>query len=271
MIGVRELSVALQIVAACLLLTSGELPAAEGGAGLVGGPPSADPHRLAGVWSSGPMGARGPGAPAPTRAGGDNTSSTAPAPAGPRPGVAAGRSSTPPVVKAAFQDRFKPGQMAPNQGPLRNNDAAMLCVPDGFFGTGGGYPTLIMQTDNQITIVNEENHRFRRIYLDRRHPRGVRPSYAGHSVGRWDGDTLVVETVALRERDGAVHPPGYRIIEQFQKQDGGRSLRYTVGFLSDAYDMPGVNTSTWYYRPDLRIQEAVCEEFSDNFNAEYYK
>lgn len=161
--------------------------------------------------------------------------------------------------------------MAPMQGPLRNNDAAMLCVPDGFFGSGGGYPTLIMQTASQITIVNEENHRFRRIYLDRQHPRVVKPSYAGHSIGMWDGDTLVVDTVALRERDGAVHPPGFHLVERFQKQDDGRSLRYTVSFHSDAYESPGVNSAIWHFRPDLRIQEEICEEFSDNFNADYYK
>lgn len=253
-----------------------------GGIGVAGEPASlatagaSDARQLSGVWTSLPPnvgGSRGP----PVRGAAASPPATPSAAAPPafdpvKARAMLVRKSTPPVVKAAYQDRFKPGQLAPHQGPLRNNDASMLCVPDIFTGTGGGYPTLIMQTRNQITLVNEENHRFRRIYLDRPHPRRLTPSYAGHSVGHWEGDALVVDTVGLRERDGVVHPPGFRIVERLQKQSDGRTLHYTVSFHSDAYETPGVNdTVTWYLRPELHIQESACEEFPDNFNEDYFK
>jgi hypothetical protein len=176
-----------------------------------------------------------------------------------------------PVIKPEFVAQIPQGTLAPNQAVLRNDDTSTLCVPDGYFGSGGGYPNLIIQTAQQITIINEENHRHRRIYLDRVHPRNLQPSYAGHSIGHWEGDTLVVNTVALRERDGVKNPPDYSITEHFRKINDGKQLEYSIAFNSSAYAKPGTSSTTWTYRPDLRLQEQVCEEFPDNFNESYFK
>ncbi|MFT3905668.1 MAG: hypothetical protein QM718_05130 [Steroidobacteraceae bacterium] len=252
--------------------------------------PPADAHDLSGIWTWMPIGSgAGPGGAPPPRQGvnaNDAQSPTGPGgPGGPgsaggpgagsgarRPGGGpSGRSSTPPTIKPQYLAQYPAGTLAPNQGALKNDDAAMLCVPDGYFGSGGGYPTAIAQTARQITVINEENHRVRRIYLDRAHPKQLTPSYAGHSIGHWEGNALVVETVGLRGRYGVPNPPGYRIVERYEKTDGGSKLRYTVSFYSDAYQQPGVNTLTFFWRPDLHIQEEVCEEFSGNFDAGYYQ
>ena len=129
---------------------------------------------------------------------------------------------------------------------------------------------LIIQTPKQITVINEENHRHRRIYLDREHPKALKPSYAGHSIGHWEGDTLVVHTIGLRERDGIRNPPNYSVTERFHKINDGKQMEYSVTFDSDAYATPGTSRSTWTFRPDLHIQEEVCEQFSDNFNDSYF-
>jgi hypothetical protein len=64
------------------------------------------------------------------------------------------------------------------------------------------YGMEIQQTKDKITIYGELNDVYRRIYLDGRKPQQRTlddPTFAGYSVGHWEGDTLVVETVALRE------------------------------------------------------------------------
>jgi hypothetical protein len=152
-----------------------------------------------------------------------------------------------------------------------NIDASQLCVPTAFFGAGAGYPTLIIQTSDQITIINEENHRTRFIYLNRKFPAVIRPSYSGYAVGHWEGDTLVVETRGIRPRKGTVALPNYRVIERIRKINNGRQLKQEVTFLSSAYLKPSSMVVLHNWRPDLRILEEICEEFSDPYNKDYYK
>jgi hypothetical protein len=154
-------------------------------------------------------------------------------------------------------------------GPSGNSDPAQLCIPTAFFGDGT-YPTQIIQTPGRVTIINEENHRIRRIYLDAQHPADLRPSYSGHSIGHWEGDTLVVETVAIRPRGGETLPPGYRVLERFHKARGGRVLEQQITFDSAAYSKPSRETVTYNWRPDLHLQEEICEEFSDPYGNDYY-
>jgi len=63
------------------------------------------------------------------------------------------------------------------------------------------YPVEFLQTSGQVTIVAEAMSQVRRIYLDKPQAKieDVPPGYFGHSVGRWDGDTLVVDTVGVKE------------------------------------------------------------------------
>ena len=251
-----------------LLVFGTQLYTQTGVAAVPGVGPSSDPHSLSGIWTWGEQGSPPLGSPPlPPNADASSEAMVAAPPFGGYNHV-----SIAPIIKPEYQSRFKSGEYAPQQGSLRNTDTSMLCIPDGYFGTGGGYPTAIVQTATQVTLINEENHRFRRIYLDgRSHPGDFRDSYAGHSIGHWEGDTLVVETVGLRERDGDIHPPGFHIIEHFQKRENGKALRYSVMFHSDAYEKPGINEWTYYLRPDLHILESVCEEFSDNFDEDYYQ
>src|SRR5688500_20217276 len=75
------------------------------------------------------------------------------------------------------------------------------CLPPGMPAMMGmAYGMEIMQTKDRITFFSELNDAMRRVYLDGRKPSAKQlddPTYAGYSTGRWEGDTLVVETVAL--------------------------------------------------------------------------
>jgi hypothetical protein len=110
-------------------------------------------------------------------------------------------------------------------------------------------------------------HTFRIIYMDGRpHPKDLTPSYYGHSIGRWEGDTLVVDTVGFNERAwidraGTPHTVNLRYIERFTRTDHD-TMKYEV-----TIDDPGAYTSTWSTTPftmtwgaNRELFEYVCQQ-----------
>lgn len=86
---------------------------------------------------------------------------------------------------------------------------------------------------------------FREIWMDgREHPAVVKPSYHGHSIGHWDGDTLVVDTIGFNEKmwldaEGSPHTEKLHLIERFTRMSQ-EQLMYEV-----TIDDPGAYTATW--------------------------
>ena len=82
-------------------------------------------------------------------------------------------------------------------------DPVARCLPPGMPAMMSmAYGMEVMQTKDKITFFSELNDALRRVYLDGRKPSGTvleDPTYAGYSTGHWEGDTLVVDTVALRD------------------------------------------------------------------------
>ena len=109
-------------------------------------------------------------------------------------------------------------------------------------------------------------HTYRIIYMDGRpHPVNPAPSYYGHSVGRWEGDTLVVDTVGFNERfwmnrDGLPHTDRMHLIERITRTDFD-TLQYDI-----TIDDPGAYDATWEsgfainWRPDTEIFEYICQD-----------
>jgi hypothetical protein len=84
-----------------------------------------------------------------------------------------------------------------------SSDNTAKCLPPGMPAMMNmAYGMEVMQTKDKITFFSELNDALRRVYLDGRKPTQAildDPTYAGYSTGHWEGDTLVVETVALRD------------------------------------------------------------------------
>jgi hypothetical protein len=110
-------------------------------------------------------------------------------------------------------------------------------------------------------------HTFRTIYLDGRdHPKDLKPSYYGHSVGHWEGDTLVVDTVGFNEkfwmdRRGSPHTEKLHFIERFTRSDHD-TMKYQA-----TVDDPGAYTATWSsdtfsmtWNPTAELFEYVCQQ-----------
>jgi len=114
----------------------------------------------------------------------------------------------------------------------------------GFFNAPG-FEIVDVPDQQRIFILNIAGpHSWRVIYTDgRTHPADLRPTYLGHSIGRWDGDTLVVDTVGFNEKQWIVgtYPTTERLhmTERIQRPDV-RTLSYEA-----TIDDPGAYTKPW--------------------------
>jgi hypothetical protein len=145
------------------------------------------------------------------------------------------------------------------------------CIPSQKL-QGSPYPMEILQTPGLITIIQEENRRTRWIYLDRPQTQHPTPSHFGHSVGHWEGDTLVVDTIGLKgDQDFALQgSPDIHIVERMRKIDAGKVLEDQVTYYNDKYwSRPGTYRVRYNWRPDLHLMEYSCEEFSNAYGKGY--
>ena len=127
----------------------------------------------------------------------------------------------------------------------------------------------VLQTPGIIGILFEGYNHYRQIFLDGRPlPTPTQPSYMGYSIGRWEGDTLVVETNGLNDQgwlDMEGHPQTEttHITERFRRRDFGHiDLQLTIDD-PKAYTKPWSANVHWGYRPDEELIEAICENEKD--------
>jgi hypothetical protein len=109
-------------------------------------------------------------------------------------------------------------------------------------------------------------HTYRTIYMDgRQHPRDFVPTYYGHSVGKWEGDTLVVDSRGFNEdfwldRLGLPHTDQLHLIERFTRTDS-KTMKYQV-----TIDDLGAYTAVWSggfllgWNPEEELFEYVCQD-----------
>src|SRR3989441_7172138 len=146
------------------------------------------------------------------------------------------------------------------------NSMEVQCLPLGPAAvTTSFFDFKFIQTPSLIVILIEDLT-YRQIHMDgRKLPKDPNPSWMGYSVGRWDGDTLVVESSGFTERawldyDGHPHTEALRLTERYRRRDFGH-LDVEVTF-----DDPGAYARPWTVSvpmkllPDTELLEAVCRE-----------
>jgi hypothetical protein len=134
-------------------------------------------------------------------------------------------------------------------------------------GTAYGIELLNLPGTGHIYLFQTGGaHSFRTFYVDGRpHPAKVEKSYFGHSIGHWEGDTLVVDTVGFSEgawmdRFGLPHTDRLHTIERFTRLDSN-TLDYTI-----TIDDPGAYTALWTsgylktWEEGTDLFEYVCQE-----------
>jgi hypothetical protein len=145
------------------------------------------------------------------------------------------------------------------------------CLPPGMPGImGQPYPMEFLLTPGKVTIVIEAYQQVRHIYTDGRPlPKDPDPKFHGTSVGRWDGDTLVVETVGfspLTELARNVpHSGKMRVVERFRLADADTMTIETTITDPDILMTPYTSARTLRRHRDWTIAEYICEENNRNF------
>lgn len=129
---------------------------------------------------------------------------------------------------------------------------------------GAGYPVEIIASPQQVTILMEMHQQVRRIFLGQSAPARPFPQRNGYSTGRWEGDTLVVDTSAIKAITfGSVpHSDRVQVTERLRAVDDGAALLNEVT-IADPVMYTGPVVVHQYYRrapPDTRMLEYECTE-----------
>ena len=148
--------------------------------------------------------------------------------------------------------------------PPANNYSA--CIPDGMPAMMQAmFPMEVLETPGQVTVIQEAYNQVRRIHLgvELVAAEDAEPRFAGHSAGYWDGDTLVVETVGVKDYvlfRNVPHSNLMRITERISLIDD--EFMQNVVTVTDPEYLTEPWTWTWMYRrwPGYRLQEYVCED-----------
>jgi hypothetical protein len=180
-----------------------------------------------------------------------------------------------PPLKPQFQEEWKARRKALADAeakgePLYTNYTA--CLPDGMpTMMMGMFPMEVLQTPGQITIIQEAYNQVRRIYMgyELPKPEDAEPLYWGHSTGKWEGDTLVVETIGIKDyvrfRD-APHGMQMRITERLRLLSPDMMEDQVT--ITDPEYLTGPWTFRYVYKRKhgYKMNEYVCEanrEFLD--------
>ena len=140
-------------------------------------------------------------------------------------------------------------------------------VPDAMLVRG--YPWKIVQTPGVIVVLYEEHNHYRQIFTDGRAlPADQNPTWFGYSAGKWEGDTLVVETTGFNEESwlddgGHPHSDAMHVTERFRRHDFGHmDIQFTFDD-PKAYTKPWGATVAFELLPDTELIENICENEKD--------
>ena len=176
------------------------------------------------------------------------------APSGPAPRTADGKPDLSGVWYAQRTlDAGKPEPLPWAQALLRERAAnngkdapGARCLPRGITNAGALFPYKLVQTPNLLVMLFEDDiPSHRQVFLDGRgHPKDPNPMWMGHSIGHWEGDTLVIDTVGFDDRSwldtqGHPHTEMMHVIERFRRPDLGHlEIEFTI-------DDPGAYAKPW--------------------------
>ena len=240
-------------LATCLMLSSAlAAPAAPAQAATKAPAKAArfDPHNLDGAWDRYPQ---------PGDGGLDPTTLKIPRP------IDVGQPPLRPDDLAAWQARQKAVAAANARGepPVTGY---VKCIPDGMPATMMAmFPLEVMQSKGRITIIEEAYNQVRRIYLDEKQIAidDAEPGFWGHSVGHWEGDTLVVNTVGIKEN------VRFRDVPHSDRMQIDERIRLIApDYMQDKITVtdPKMLTApwswTWEYKrkSGYKLYEYVCED-----------
>ena len=128
------------------------------------------------------------------------------------------------------------------------------------------FPMQIVQLPGQVMMVFEYDHFVRFIDLERRrHPKELSPSWMGDSIGHWEGDSLVVDTVGLNDKTwldqvGHPHSDALRVIERIRRPDHDTLVDDITMDDPKAYVKPWNGQQVFTLKRGWHLLEYICED-----------
>jgi hypothetical protein len=173
-------------------------------------------------------------------------------------------------LTAAGKTAYEKNIAGLKDGSITDN-ARKFCVPDGLPRVlANPYPFEIIQAPpGQVTMIYELSHQVRMIALDKPLPSEedllVLPFFNGHSVGHFEGDTLVVESAGFKENTfvdatGAPHTDELRTVERIRKVSPTQIEDVITIHDPEYYSRDWQARFVYTQRPDVRIEDYVCGE-----------
>jgi hypothetical protein len=177
-------------------------------------------------------------------------------------------SSQDPPLQPWAEAEFKKAK--PGYGPhatADSDDPLLDCLPPGVPRILlMPFPMQIAHIPGQVIMLFEYDHFVRHIYTDRReHPKDIKRTWMGDSIGRWEGDTLVVDTVGLNDKSwldqvGHPHSDALHVVERIRRIDHETLQDDITIDDAKAYTRPWTGQQTFKLRPGWQLMEYICEE-----------
>jgi hypothetical protein len=149
-----------------------------------------------------------------------------------------------------------------------------FCMPAGVpgFHLYGFQPLYFVQTPKEVLMIFSNDEQVRHIYLDVPHSANPKPSWYGESVGRYEGETLVVDTIGLNDKTfvdnfRTPHTDKLHVVERLRLVEGGKAMQVNITFDDpDAFNAPW-SVMQRYDRIERPMDEEVCAENNQQFFA----
>jgi hypothetical protein len=145
------------------------------------------------------------------------------------------------------------------------NDPNLACLPHGIPRLMYvPLPMEIFQVPDKVLIYVEAGNQLRQIHMNRDHKKDLDPTYNGDSVGKWEGETLVVDTVGFNEvtwldHAGLPHTDALHVVERIRRVDQNTLVDDFTIEDPKAYTKPWKASQTYHLKPGWEIAEFVCD------------
>jgi hypothetical protein len=150
------------------------------------------------------------------------------------------------------------------------HDPTTVCMPYGMprvMNALGAFPMEIVQTNEQVTMIFDAHDEIRRVFLSprRQTKQELDPLWLGYAAGKWEGDSLVIETIGITDQSlvsaaGVPHSGNLRVIERLRRVDANTLVDEMT--LHDAQAFAQPITRKFYYTrvPEIQQREFYCAE-----------
>jgi hypothetical protein len=187
--------------------------------------------------------------------------------------------SEPPPMTPWGLDKFKAAK--PNVGPhavtlAQTNDPVAQCFPPGVpkIYVVRGAPFEILQSAGRVMMYFEYDHFVREIFTDgRQHGEDPNPTWMGEAIGKWEGNTLVVDSIGFNDKtwldyEGHPHSDQLHVVERIQRPSHDMLVNDITIEDSKAYTKPWTTHMIFDLKPDWKIEETICEDNANFSNVQ---